>query len=141
MKLIIAVISILVAAPALLVGQVRNENTRCNYTRRMACGSGGCAAKQSEMFLLLPASVSELVTPTGDTPAIVQRCDNAGCTDVPVVAFRSGAFVEVVSPGSGYLLKLQATDVFGEGKGDFVEVATSLLAAMVSYGSCTGIRD
>jgi hypothetical protein len=122
-------------------GEAGRETTRCTYTQLMTCGPQGCTTEQdsSDAFLLVPVSLSALTAQDAGTSAAIQRCNNAGCTEVTVVGIPGGAFVNVISPG--YLLTIQATDVFGEGKGDFVEVATMMLAAIIRHGSCRGIQD
>ena len=76
----------------------------------------------------------------GEKPPEVRRCDESGCTPVEVIPRRSGVFLNLTTPGGGYLLKFLTNDVNGTSApmraGDFVEVATLFLGVWVSYGHC-----
>ena len=59
---------------------------------------------------------------------------------VEVIPRRSGFFLNLTTPGGGYLLKFLTNDLNGMSApmrtGDFVEVATQFLGVWVSYGHC-----
>lgn len=118
------------------------ETYRCNYMRREACDvKSPCApVKIGTAYLLIPALRNLLAASPDGIPdrAQVQRCDDSGCTSLPVVASQSGAFLNVSSPEAGWLLKLHLG--FGDRepamRGSFVEVTTVFLGTLVSYGSC-----
>ncbi len=126
-----------------LVAQVRDAEVRCDYSKRMACTESGCKAfPTGSAFLLIP-SLERLNTfdPELDKMPEIRRCDDKGCTPVAVQPSPSGAFLNLSS--AGYILKLtEVTEQeFGLGRGNFVEVSTTWLAALVSYGSCRLPRE
>ena len=106
---------------------------RCSYGSRFTCNQSGCQSLEVEGAFLRPAF-------PGEKPPEVRRCDESGCTPVEVTPRRSGVFLNLTTPGGGYLLKFLTNDVNGTlapmRAGDFVEVATQFLGVWVSYGHC-----
>jgi hypothetical protein len=139
---------ILLALAAFASGAMQESATsRCDYTVREICGAGKPCSKvrpQGEYLLVPSLATLEKAFPSAvsnNHPAVVQRCDQKGCTPVEVWAARSGVFVNVWQTHGGYMLKLFVgpTSVAPEWNlGDFVEVATLGLGAWVSSGRCPG---
>jgi hypothetical protein len=125
-----------------------SATSRCEYVRRESCGPGGPCSKievRGSYLLIPPLLVLERAFSSAalaSRPAVVQRCDDNGCSPVEVWAEHSGAFLNVWATNGGYILKLftgpEDTLTADLKVGDFVEVATLWLGAWVSTGRCPG---
>ncbi len=137
----VALAGVLTLITAPLAGQ--HKEYRCNYTHRESCGPNGCEEIPTEDAYLLVPGLSVLRTAGSSlltTDVVIRRCDSQGCTPVTVTSFTSGAFLNVwrVAPG-GYMLKFanwEEDDALLGPAGEFVEIATVWLNALVSYGRC-----
>lgn len=138
--------SILLALAALASSAMQASATsRCDYTVRDTCGPGKPCSEfgpQGEYLIVPSLATLEKAFPSAvlnNRPAVIQRCDQKGCTPVEVWAARSGVFVNVWQTSGGYTLKLfvgPASVAPEWNLGDFVEVATLGLGALVSSGRC-----
>jgi len=138
----ILIATVLCARPVVL-GQ--EKDLRCNYLRKVECTQSGCQAGEvGSAYLLLPHvdalfgatiaadRVSELPT--------IRRCDSKGCSPITVRASLSGAFVNITQQDGAYFMRIATVDVDdGFRSGDFVEVASIMLATITYYGSCPGV--
>ena len=134
----------LVLAASSMTGfaQAPGDEVRCSYNSRFTCDQSGCQPLEVEgAFLLVPRLDTLQRAFPGEKPPEVRRCDESGCTPVEVIPRRSGVFLNLTTPGGGYLLKFLADDVNGTlapmRAGDFVELATQFLGVWVSYGHCS----
>ena len=135
--------ALLTMAPSVMQA---SESYRCDYATRNECGPGGpCVEFQSpEPYLLVPSLevLQNRIESLGRPPAVVQRCDQKGCTEVEVWSRRNGAFINIWSTNGLFMMKMWApwseSVLFEYETGDFIEVATSFLGALVSFGHCPG---
>jgi hypothetical protein len=120
------------------------DQHRCTYDRRAVCDERGCRPiPVGQSYLLIPDRLDlELATAPrleGDSIVSVRRCDEKGCTSVPVLTAPSGAFLNAWADGGGYVIKFVShAEALGPAarRGQFVEVATAMLTTYVSYGAC-----
>ena len=136
----------LIATPfRLLCAQDAAQEIRCNYDHRHFCQRIGCISGPSEggEYLLIPdprvLQLAGALHSRGDDVQVqLRRCNARSCDVVDVRVSQSDAFLKVRSiDGSGWIFKF-ATRTWGPHyeAGQFVEVNTSYLDALISYGSC-----
>jgi hypothetical protein len=137
------VATLIVLSPAVLVGQRPSEEVRCNYTKRSVCDQSGCKPMAiGPAYMLVPPLVelSLAIAPRSqnDPQVAIRRCDDKGCTPAIVVTAESGVFLNAWKEDGGYMVKLatQTVDAANVRKGDFVEVASTLLTTLIGYGRC-----
>jgi len=128
-------------APRKSTAQNLPDEIRCSYERQVVCNVDGCEEMElAGSYLLIPALSAMLASTEGGVtaPSQIRRCDEDGCTPAAVRTATSGIFVNVWKSDGGYMLKMatQTQDFVQVRRGDFVEVATSLLATIIGYGRC-----
>jgi hypothetical protein len=142
-----ATVPVLIAAMCLggstAFGQA--SEIRCSYSRKVECTATGCRDGVVGAAYLLVPDVDHLLSATiradssADLPNI-RRCDSKGCTPVAVRAALSGAFVNISQADGAYFMKVSTVDVGPElQRGDFVEVASQLLATLTYFGKCPAL--
>lgn len=131
--LFVLVAALSVALP--LSGQ--EEEVRCTYTKREACGPKGCVPiAVADNYLIVPRVLLE--KPQDLSATEIRRCDSKGCSAINAVANTAGAFMNAGNVERGFQLKVAvlAAAVAELKAGDFVETVTTMLTVLVGHGTC-----
>ena len=86
--------------------QAPGNEVRCSYGSRFTCNQSGCQPLEVEGAFLLVSRLDTIRAAfPGEKPPEVHRCDESGCTPVEVSQGALESFLNLTTPGGGYLLK------------------------------------
>lgn len=103
----------------------------CFPTSRFDCGGGSCTPSAPATYFFVDY---------GTESGTYFRCDAKGCDPYPVEVNQSGEFTQFIpSQGQAMLFKVATGDISGN-KGEFVDIATLGMGAIVSTGKCEFIK-
>lgn len=109
-------LGLLLALPTAADAQV----LRCEISSKYRCDAGSGCQKTG-------MTIWNIVDLTRQT---ISRCDAKGCDTYQAQFAISGAFINIAVPANGMLAKLSSDGTM------FLETATQMNAALVSFGSC-----
>ena len=129
---------VVLLAVARLGAQEPGDGFRCKYLRRSFCTADGCSAMPKDSEYVTIPRLEQLEAVADSSAVNVRRCGQNGCTAVPTLIAREGAFLHLNSSTHGFLLTIGTAELaaYGFHRGDFVEVITIYANALVSSGSC-----
>ena len=110
----------------------RTSNVRCTPTKRVICSEEKCESVEPSGYILLrEEEVLEEIRRS------YIRCDDKGCDSYAAAKSVSGAFEnwQPEDPAGAFLKRTRVESQFVP-KNQYLEVATSLLSAYISFGTC-----
>jgi hypothetical protein len=106
-------------AVALAPADAASQVLRCDVTSKFKCAESGCDKVTAGMWNIV------------DFPRqTISRCDSKGCDTYNAQFATSGAYINIALPANGMLAKLSSNGTM------FMETATVMATAFVSFGSC-----
>jgi hypothetical protein len=101
----------------------RAVTLRCDIATKQLCTAEGCKNVPAETWNFIDLEKQTF-----------SRCDKVGCDTYPANFSGPTEYLIVEVPGRGVLAKLGRTN------GDFMEVATLMTTAILSFGTCKSRR-